>query len=180
MKAPVRTIHGVNFYEAMSDGSQTAEIRAVQAAQYMNREFVHGLPMKVANAIYKQMIDTIHADGKRNELKLHELGVLVHNLQVRAANVLNYDNLFGLACIYFYIDGENPAMWDGAHDARKFELMKAASPEDQLFFCAAACSYTPTLTTLSGSDLAACLKETESILSSQRMTTHTTKKPTTT
>jgi len=101
---PAITVNGVNFYEAMSDGSQTAEIRALQASMYMNREFVHGLPLKVAQELYTEVINEIHNDKIKNETKLQNVAVLIHNLQVRAANTINTDNLLGLACIYFYID----------------------------------------------------------------------------
>lgn len=165
---PVVTIDGVNFYEAMVDGSQTAEIRAVQASMYMNREFVHGLPLDVAQELYTQIINSVHADSVKNETKLQTIAVLIHNLQVRIANVLNTDNLLGLACIYFYIDGEDPASFDGRFDRRKYDLMKRGTPEQQLFFCNVACKYTPKLKEISEFDLAVSLKEADNLIHSQR------------
>lgn len=168
LPTPARTVKGFNFYEAMADGSQTAEIRAVLGNIYMNKEFIHGLPLKVANALYDELIKTIHADKVTNETKLQNAAILVHNLQVRIANQLNSDNLLGLACIYFYIDGEDPAMHDGAFDIQKIQIMKSGTPEDLLFFCAKACEYTPQLREISSTDLATSLKEADNLISSQQ------------
>lgn len=167
-----REVNNVVFYSVMEDGSQTAEIRSVQASMYMQREFVHGLPLKTAQEMYGELIKLIHAEKVPNETKLQNVAVLVHNLQVRIANVINYDNLLGLACIYFYIDGEDPAMHDGRYDAKKLALMKAGTSDDIVFFCKKACEYTPQLKLISETDLLNYLETANNIISSQKMNTH--------
>lgn len=172
-RTPARTINGIHFYEAMHDGSQTSEIRALQASMYMNREFVHGLPLKVADELYKELIKTIHQDKVNNETKLQNAAILVHNLQVRIANVLNTDNLLGLACIYFYIEGEDPLEYSGSHDLEKIHIMKAGTADDRLFFCAKVYEYTPQLKQISIDDFQTSLKEADRLIHSQQPVTQT-------
>ncbi len=160
----------VVFTSVAEDGSQVPEIRAIQANIYMQREFVHGLSLKVAGKIYEQMIKTLHEQGKSNEVKQQEIAVLVHNLQVRAANTLNTDNLLRLAAIYFTVDGETINDCTGQYDEYKVDVMKKASFEDRLFFCEKACEYTPALKQVSDIDLAACLNQTDSLIYSQTAT----------
>lgn len=169
----VKEINGVKFYEATTDGSQTAEIRSIMATQYMNREFIHGLPLAVAQELYKEILNKVHANQIPNEEKLQLAAVLVHNLQVRIANVLNTDNLLGLACIYFYMDGENPADYSGSFDMTKYNLMKSADTDTRLFFCIEAWKYTPKLNEISELDLVAYLKASDSLIHSQIMNTQT-------
>lgn len=170
---PARVVNGVAFYEARRDGSETAEIRSVHATTYMNREFAHGLPLKVAQAIYSEMTKAIHADKVPNEQKLQNLAVLIHNLQVRAANTLNRDNLLGLACIYFYVDGEDPADYSGQFDEYKMGVMKGGTADDILFFCARACKRTPQLKEISSIDLKAFMTAADNLISSQKPHTPT-------
>lgn len=166
-----RQINNRTLTLATEDGSQTAEIRAIQANMYMQREFVHGLPLRVANDLYSHVIDIIHDDKQKNEAKLQGVSVLIHNLQVRIANQLNYDNLLGLACIYFYIDGEDPLNYTGSHDAEKLALMKS-NKDDMLFFCTKACEYTPSLKVTLDIDLADYLKTIQELIDSQSMNIH--------
>lgn len=170
---PARVVNGVSFYEARRDGSETAEIRSVHASTYMAREFVHGLPLKVAQLIYSEMVKQIHANKVPNEEKLNNLTILIHNLQVRAANYLNRDNLLGLACIYFYVDGEDPADYSGQYDEYKMGVIKAGTADDILFFCARACKRTPQLKELSDIDLKTYMKVADDLIYSQTQHTQT-------
>lgn len=156
----------VIFTAVADDGSQVPEIRSIQASTYIQREFVHGLSLKVAMQIYEQMINTLHADNKKNEVKQQELSVLVHNLQVRAANTLNSDNLLRLAAIYFTVEGEDVNDWTGQYDDYKVSIMKK-NADDRLFFCEQACRFTPALKETSAIDLADCLNRTDNLISSQ-------------
>lgn len=164
----------VTFTSVAEDGSQIPEIRAIQASTYMQREFVHGLPLKVAMAIYAEMIKTLHEQGKSNENKQQEIAVFIHNLQVRAANSLNSENLLRLAAIYFTVPGEDINDWTGQYDDYKVSVMLKANTEDRLFFCEKACEYTPALKQVSGIDLAVCLNQTDQLIASQKP--HTPKK----
>jgi len=153
----------------MEDGSQTAEIRAVMANLYMQREFVHGLPIKVADGLYSEIVNTIYQDGVKNEDKLNRIAIMLHNLRVRAANQLNTDNLLGLAAIYFYMDGEDPLDYSGANDMNRIAKMKSGTAEDVFFFAQKACEYTPQLKIILDTDLADYMKSADQLIKSQQM-----------